>query len=122
MGSGSVKVRRRSRRRRGIRKRVYGTSVRPRLAVFRSLKHIYAQVIDDDRGVTLCEASSRGKELRDGIVEGGNIAGAKKVGTALAERAKAKDIEVVCFDRSGYRFHGRIKALADAACEAGLKI
>jgi large subunit ribosomal protein L18 len=122
MRSGDIKVKRRLRRKRGIRKRVYGTSVRPRLTVFRSLKHIYAQIVDDDRGVTLCEASTRSKALRDNIACGGNITAAKIVGTALAERAKAADIEAVCFDRNGCRFHGRLKALAEAACEAGLKI
>ena len=122
MRSGDVKVKRRLRRKRGIRKRVYGTSVQPRLTVFRSLKHIYAQVVDDDRGVTLCEASTRSKDLRDDIAFGGNITAAKIVGTALAERARAVNIEAVCFDRNGCRFHGRLKALAEAAREAGLKI
>ena len=122
MRSGDVKVKRRLRRKRGIRKRVYGTSVQPRLTVFRSLKHIYAQVVDDDRGVTLCEASTRSKDLRDDIAFGGNITAAKIVGTALAERARAVNIEAVCFDRNGCRFHGRLRALAEAAREAGLKI
>jgi large subunit ribosomal protein L18 len=117
----NIRVTRRNRRRRGLRKRLTGTSDQPRLAVFRSAKHIYAQIIDDDRGVTLCEASTRSKDLRDGIGYGGNIAAAKAVGLALAERAKAKNIEEVCFDRGGFRFHGRIKGLAEAAREAGLK-
>jgi large subunit ribosomal protein L18 len=115
-----AKVQRRFRRKRGIRKRVSGTRERPRLTVFRSSKHIYAQLIDDDGGLTLCEASTRSKDLREQIGNGGNKAAAKIVGTALAERAKAKSIGEVCFDRNGYRFHGRIKALADAAREAGL--
>ena len=121
MYSNELKRERRARRRRGIRKRIVGTSDRPRLTVFRSLRHIYAQIIDDERGVTICAASTRHKELRDRISDGGNIEAAKKVGAALAERAKAKDVEQVCFDRGGYRFHGRVKGLADAAREAGLK-
>ena len=116
----TVKMERRLRRKRGIRKLIRGTSDRPRLTVFRSLKHIYAQLIDDDRGITLCEASTRSKELQDKAAKGGDIAAAKMVGTALAERAKAKGIVQVSFDRNGYRFHGRIKGLADAAREGGL--
>jgi large subunit ribosomal protein L18 len=121
MGSTELKSKRRVRRKRGIRKRIHGTDERPRLTVFRSLKHVYAQIIDDDSGVTLCEASTRNKDLRSNLKEGGNIAAAKIVGEALAERAKAKNIVTVCFDRNGYRFHGRIKALAEAAREGGLK-
>jgi len=121
MKSQNIKVVRRLRRKRGIRKRVYGTSQQPRLTVFRSLIHIYAQIIDDDLGVTLCEASTRSKGLRDQVQTGGNIAAAKIVGAALAERAKAGNIGKVCFDRNGYRFGGRIKGLADAAREAGLE-
>jgi len=100
-----------------IRRRVAGTGVRPRLAVFRSLKHIYAQVIDDAAGHTVVAASSNEKNG----VNGGNIAGAKAVGKLVAERAKDKGIEAVVFDRGGYLYHGRVKALADAAREAGLK-
>ncbi|UCC29888.1 MAG: 50S ribosomal protein L18 [Phycisphaerales bacterium] len=121
MSSQNSKVVRRSRRKRGIRKRVRGTGGQPRLTVFRSLKHVYAQIIDDDLGVTLCQASTRDKDLRDRIQAGGNVAAAKIVGAVLAERAKAKSIEEVRFDRNGYRFGGRIKGLADAAREAGLK-
>ena len=116
-----AKVKRRVRRKRGIRKRVSGTGERPRLTVFRSAKHIYAQIIDDDRGLTLCEASTRSKELRDRIGNGGNVQAAKIIGTALAERAKAKSIQKVCFDRGGFRYQGRVKGLADAAREAGLQ-
>ncbi len=115
-----IKTIRRNRRKRKVRKGVFGTADRPRLTVSRSLQHIYAQIIDDDRGVTLCQASSRGKELRGGIAYGGNIAAAKTVGSALAEQAKAKGIERIWFDRNGYRFHGRVKGLADAVREAGL--
>jgi large subunit ribosomal protein L18 len=104
-----------------IRKKVRGTSERPRLAIFRSLHHIFAQVINDDQGVTLVSASSLDKETGLGQGSGGNIAGAKVVGAELAKRAKAKGIETVVCDRGGYPYHGRVKALADAAREAGLK-
>ena len=116
-----IKQKRRTRRKRRVRKGVYGTTERPRLTVRRSLKHVYAQIIDDDKGVTLCEASTRSKELRDSIGYGGNATAAKAVGRALAERAKAKGIEAIRFDRNGYRFHGRVKELADAAREGGLR-
>ena len=121
MRGGTIKIARRLRRKRGIRKTVRGTAERPRLTVFRSLNHIYAQVVDDDRGVTLCEASTRSKDLRDTVKYGGNREAAKLVGEALAQRAKAKNIEAVRFDRNGFRFHGRVKMLADAAREGGLK-
>lgn len=121
MYSNKLRVKRRSRRKVGIRKQVYGTAERPRLSVFRSLEHIYAQIIDDDRGVTLCSASTKSKDLAGQVSYGGNAAAAKLVGAALAERAKAQQIEQVCFDRSGYRFHGRVKALAEAVREGGLK-
>ncbi len=121
MRADKIKAKRRLRRKRGIRKVVHGTGERPRLTVFRSLRHIYAQVIDDDCGVTLCEASTRSKELRGEIKDGGNMEAAKIIGTALAQRAKDKNIEAIRFDRNGYRFHGRVKTLADAAREGGLK-
>ena len=94
---------------------------RPRLSVFRSSKHIYAQVIDDLKGVTLASASSLEKTMRESSKTGANIDAAKAVGKLLAERATAKGIKDVVFDRGGYMFHGRIKALADAAREGGLK-
>ena|SRR5579872_3855935 len=100
-----------------IRGRVKGTPERPRLAVFRSVKHIYAQVIDDTQGHTVAAASSNEK---DGA-NGGNLSGAKSVGKLVAERAKDKGIKSVVFDRGGYHYHGRVKALADAAREAGLE-
>ena len=121
MDAAKSNQKRRFRRRRRVRRRVYGTSGRPRLSVTRSLQHVYAQIIDDDAGVTLCEASSRGKELRGSIGYGGNAAAAKAVGRVLAERARAKGIEKICFDRNGYKFHGRVKELADAAREGGLE-
>jgi large subunit ribosomal protein L18 len=92
--------------------------VRPRLAVFRSVNHIYAQVIDDAVGHTLVAAASTEKELKG---KGGNIEGAKLIGKTVAERAKAKGINKIVFDRGGYLYHGRVKALADAAREAGLE-
>lgn len=104
-----------------VRTKVRGTSNRPRLNVYRSLKQIYAQVIDDLAGVTLVAASTLDPEVRKIISSGGNLAGAKVVGKVVGERARAKGIEKVVFDRGGYRYHGRIKALADAAREAGLQ-
>jgi large subunit ribosomal protein L18 len=103
---------------RRIRRKVKGTALRPRLCVFRSLKQIYAQVIDDTGGRTLAWASS-GAE--GGKASGGNVAGAKAVGRLIAERAKAKGVQKVVFDRGGYLYHGRVKALAEAAREAGLE-
>ena len=103
-----------------IRKKVLGTSERPRLNVYRSLNHIYVQVIDDLEGKTLVSANSaEGK--KEARTTGGNLAAAKSVGKSIAERAKAKGIEKVVFDRGGYIYHGRVKALADAARDAGLK-
>ncbi|GAA4723767.1 50S ribosomal protein L18 [Brevibacillus fulvus] len=101
-----------------IRRRLVGTAVRPRLNVFRSSKHIYAQLIDDATGTTLASASSLDKEL--GLKNGGNIEAATAVGTLIAKRAQEKGYANVLFDRGGYLYHGRIKALADAAREAGL--
>jgi large subunit ribosomal protein L18 len=102
-----------------IRKRVKGTAARPRLAVFRSLNHIYAQVIDDEKGATLCSASTA--EKGSGAATGGNIEAAVTVGKLIAERAKEKGISLVVFDRGGYLYHGRVKSLAEAAREAGLQ-
>lgn len=101
-----------------IRRRVRGNATRPRLAIFRSLNHIYAQVIDDERAVTIASASTVEKDLRGN--SGGNIEAAQRVGRAIAERAIAAGVEQVVFDRGGFRFHGRVKALTDAAREAGL--
>ena len=106
---------------RRVRERVRGTAERPRLSVFRSLKHIYVQVIDDISGRTLASASSRDPQLRAQVAYGGNVAAAKAVGKVLAERARAAGVTQVVFDRGGYQYHGRVKALADAAREAGLK-
>ena len=112
-----------------IRTRLLGTTERPRLNVYRSLNHIYAQVIDDMEGRTLVSASSDSgkksakaeKSAKSAKKTGGNLASAKEVGKAIAERAKAKGVTKVVFDRGGYLYHGRIKALADAAREAGLQ-
>ena len=104
-----------------IRARVSGRAPAPRLNVFRSLKHVYAQIVDDSRGHTLVSASTRDKEVRKTLKTGGNIAAAKVVGQTLAQRALAAGIARVVFDRGGYAYHGRVKALADAAREAGLR-
>ena len=104
-----------------IRKKIAGTPQRPRLAVFRSQSHIYAQVINDEAGQTLCAASSLDKELRAKQKRGGNVAAAKAVGALIASRAKEKGVTAVVFDRGGFQYHGRIKALADAAREGGLR-
>jgi large subunit ribosomal protein L18 len=101
-----------------VRKKIEGTTERPRLNIFRSAKHIYAQIIDDAKGVTLVSASTVEKE--SGIANGGNIEAAKQIGALIAQRAKEKGVEKVVFDRSGYLYHGRVQALADAAREAGL--
>ncbi|OBR68276.1 50S ribosomal protein L18 [Paenibacillus oryzae] len=103
-----------------VRKKINGSAARPRLSVFRSSKHIYAQLIDDVAGVTLASASTKDKELAASIGNGGNIEAASKVGELIANRAKAKGVTDVVFDRGGYLYHGRIQALATAAREAGL--
>jgi large subunit ribosomal protein L18 len=106
-----------------IRNRILGTAERPRLNVYRSLNHIYAQVVDDTSGVTLVAASTNEKSEggKKSKAAGGNVAAAKVVGKSIAERAKAKGIQKVVFDRGGYLYHGRVKALADAARAAGLQ-
>jgi len=110
---------RRKRRRIGIRKRVVGSPARPRLAVYRSLNHMYAQVIDDLAGKTLVSASTRDKDAGGSAT--GNVEAAKGVGVRLAEKARAAGVTKVVFDRGGFRYHGRVKALADAARESGLE-
>jgi len=106
---------------RRVRTRVTGTTVRPRLCVYRSNGHIYAQIIDDGAGRTLVSASSVDKQMRQQLKGGSNVAAAKVVGKQIAERARAAGIELVVFDRGGYMYHGRVQALAAAAREAGLK-
>ena len=118
MDQQKLKHRRQERRRKHVRRKVRGTQERPRLTVFRSSKHIYAQIINDLEGVTLVAAGSKGKS---GLKYGGNVAAAKEIGKVVAQKAKEKGITQVVFDRGGYLYHGRIKALADAAREAGLK-
>lgn len=104
-----------------VRKKINGTVARPRLSVFRSSKHIYAQLIDDVQGVTLASASTVDKELAESIGNGGSVEAARKVGELIAKRAQAKGVSQIVFDRGGYLYHGRIQALAEAAREAGLE-
>jgi large subunit ribosomal protein L18 len=104
-----------------IRKKVKGTPQKPRLAVFKSERHIYAQIIDDTKGHTLVSASTLDKELRQRLSKTYNVEAAKEVGRLIAQRALSLGIKTVVFDRGGFKYHGRIKALADAAREAGLK-
>jgi large subunit ribosomal protein L18 len=111
----------RSRRRRRVRKKIFGTAARPRLNVFRSLNHIYAQIIDDAQGTTMLSASSLSPELRGDLPRSGNKEAAAAVGKLIAQKAMQKGIKKVVYDRAGYIYHGRIKALADAAREGGLE-
>jgi large subunit ribosomal protein L18 len=111
------RTQRRIRRKRGMRKTLFGTPQRPRMAVYRSLKHIYVQIVDDRSGTTLASASS----VQSKAASSGNAAAAAQVGKAIAEKAGVAGIQTVTFDRSGFRYHGRIKSLADAAREGGLK-
>ena len=115
------KQKRLERRKFGIRKTLFGSTERPRLSVFRSDKHIYAQLIDDYAGRTLAAASSTLADVRGDLKNGGNIEAAKRVGRAIAERAKSAGITKVAFDRGGRMYHGRVKALADAARAGGLQ-
>ncbi len=112
---------RRLRRQRHVRNRMSGTPERPRLAVFRSSKHIYAQMVNDQNGTTLVAASTMEPEIKAQVKYGGNKAAATVVGRVVAERARRAGIDKVCFDRRSYKYHGRVAALADAAREAGLK-
>lgn len=111
----------RKRRHLRLRKKVFGTESRPRMGVFRSQKHIYAQLVDDVRGVTVASASSVDAELRAKLGLGATVDAAREVGRLVAERALAKGIEEIVFDRGGYIYHGRVAALAEAAREAGLR-
>ena len=104
-----------------IRRIVRGTAERPRLAVFRSLNHVYAQLIDDSTGKTIAAADSRSPEFRQRLTKGANVAAAKVVGELVAQKAKERGITQAVFDRGGYQYHGRVKALAEAARAAGLK-
>lgn len=111
----------RRKRHRRVRKNVEGTAARPRLLIRRTLHHIYATVVDDSKGHTVAAASTREKSLADGLESTTNVDAAKKVGSAIAAKAKAAGISAVVFDRGGYKYHGRVAALADAAREAGLE-
>ncbi|MDH4161078.1 MAG: 50S ribosomal protein L18 [Nitrospirota bacterium] len=111
----------RQRRHKRIRKRVNGTGTKPRLSVYKSLNHIYVQLIDDMAGKTILSASTLEKEIGAAVKHGGNLDAAKKVGASIAKKALSKQITDVIFDRGGYKYHGCIKALADAAREQGLK-
>lgn len=119
MNRSELKVHKRARRQKGLRKRIFGVPARPRLAVFRSAKHIYAQVIDDLSGQTLASASTVEKQNKS--AQGGNKAAAEQVGKRIAERAQTAGVKQVVFDRAGFRYHGRIQVLADAARKGGLK-
>ena len=121
MDQQKLKKVRQLRRRRHVRRKIVGTAERPRLTVYRSSKHIYAQLIDDLSGVTLAAASSAAADVRSDLTYGGNVKAAQAVGKKLAENAKSKGIQRAAFDRGHYRYHGRIKALADAAREGGLQ-
>ena len=114
-------LRQRVRRRHRVRRHIRGSAERPRLTVFRTHKHIYAQIIDDASGRTLVSASTRDRQLRDGVGFGGNKQAAEAIGRAVAERARAAGVSKVCFDRGEFRFHGRVAALAEAARAAGLE-
>lgn len=115
-----TRAQKRIRRHQRVRRKVHGTAERPRLNVFRSLTHIYAQVINDEDGTTIAAASTLDPALRESLAELSKMDEAKEVGKLVAERAKEKGVERVVFDRGGYRYHGRVKALADASRENGL--
>lgn len=121
MGTRDIKLQKRERRKKSIRKVVDGTDERPRLSVYRSAANIYAQIIDDTSGNTLVAASTLNKELKGKLKNGGNVEAAKKVGELLSKLAKKKKVTKIAFDRNGYLYHGRVKALADAAREGGLE-
>jgi len=105
-----------------VRRKVIGTADRPRLTVYKSAKHVYAQIVDDAAGRTLVAASTAGRDLRDDLAKTSDVAAARAVGLAIGKKALARDITKVVFDRNGYPYHGKVKALADAAREAGLQL
>jgi len=111
----------RNARKKRVRRQIQGTASRPRLTVYRSLRHIYAQIVDDVAGHTIVAASTVGRDLRDGIESTSNLEAAKAVGRAIGAKAIAKEVSKVVFDRNGFAYHGKVKALADAAREAGLE-
>jgi large subunit ribosomal protein L18 len=122
VSNAKLKVEQRIRRKRSIRTKLSGTTERPRLCVFKSAKHVYAQVVDDTQGKTLAAASTVTKGEKDGFEGLKPVARAKKVGELIAARCKAAGIELVVFDRNGFKYHGRIKAVADGAREGGLQL
>ena len=121
MASTPIKTQRRARRKRGLRKRISGTSERPRLSVFRSAKHIYAQIIDDSIGKVLFGMSTEEKGISKKIKYGGNVNAASELGNVFAVEAKKKGVKKICFDRGGYLYHGRVKAFAEAVRKGGLE-
>ncbi|MDF1535316.1 MAG: 50S ribosomal protein L18 [bacterium] len=121
MGRIEDKKRTRQARRTRIRGRLQGTTQRPRLSVFRSARHIYAQIVDDAVGAVLASASTMDNQIRETLKTGGNMDAAREVGKLIAQRAASKKIENVAFDRGGFKYHGRVQALAEAAREGGLK-
>ena len=121
MGRIEEKKRNRANRRKRIRGKVHGTAERPRLSIFRSTRHIYAQIIDDDMGTVLTSASTMEAQLRASNKNGGNVDAAREVGKLLAQRANKIEIQTVSFDRGGFKYHGRVKALAEAVRDGGLK-
>lgn len=121
MAAKNVRLEKRLRRKQSIRKRLVGSSERPRLSIFRSTNHMYAQIVDDTTGNTIASASTLSKELKGKLKSTGNIDAAKKVGELLSKVAKQNNISTVAFDRNGFLYHGRVKALADAAREGGLE-
>ncbi|MBE9503348.1 MAG: 50S ribosomal protein L18 [Proteobacteria bacterium] len=121
MGIRDIKLQKRERRKKSIRKVIGGTAERPRLSVYRSATNIYAQIIDDTSGNTLVAVSTLNKELKGKLKNGGNVEAAQKVGELLSKLAKKRKVTKIAFDRNGYLYHGRVKALADAAREGGLE-
>ena len=121
MSEKEIAIVRRVRRQLRTRKKLHGTSDCPRLSVFRSSKHIYAQLINDDQGVTIVSAGTTEPDVKKDVSYGGNKSAATVIGKLIGERAKAQGIDRACFDRRSYRYHGRVASLADAAREAGLK-
>jgi large subunit ribosomal protein L18 len=115
-----IKMNAREKRARRVRMKVHGTSEVPRLTVYRSLKNVYVQLVDDEKGISLLGLSSDGPEMRDRTIEGGKVATAKEVGKLVAAKAKEKGISKVVFDRAGYLYHGRVKAVSEGAREGGL--
>lgn len=120
MDKNTAKTQAHLKRKKRVRKKLWGTVERPRLSIFRSARHIYAQIINDDQGVTLVAASSVSQETKGQVIDGAKKGIAKKVGEMLAERALAKGIRKICFDRGGYKYHGRVRSLAEGAREKGL--